>query len=123
MTDAAATAPAAPTVLARVPPPGGTGRDKLTPAERSGGLLLTLDDQVAALRRIRQHLAPGGLLVLDVSNGNGRGTEPPDELVLQYEGTDPTTGLPLSKWTEPPLPSTASNGPTLTPSPSRRQLR
>ncbi|MCC6417547.1 MAG: class I SAM-dependent methyltransferase [Gemmataceae bacterium] len=65
----------------------------------SFGLLLTIDDQLAALRRIRQHLAPGGLLVLDVSNGNGRGTEPPDELVLQYEGTDPTTGLPLSKWT------------------------
>jgi hypothetical protein len=60
---------------------------------------LTLDDQIAALRCIRHHLAPGGLLVLDLSNGNGRGTEPPDELVLQYEGIDPTTGLPLSKWT------------------------
>ncbi len=65
----------------------------------SFGLLLTLDDQIAALRCIRHHLVPGGLLVLDVSNGNGRGTEPPDELVLQYEGIDPTTGLPLSKWT------------------------
>ena len=38
-----APAPALPVVLVRVPPPGGAGRDKLTPAERSGGLLLTLD--------------------------------------------------------------------------------
>jgi SAM-dependent methyltransferase len=65
----------------------------------SFGLLLRVDDQVAALRQIRQHLEPGGLLVLDVSNGNGRGAEPTDELVLQYEGTDPETGHPLSKWT------------------------
>lgn len=36
-------APALPVVLVRVPPPGGAGRDKLTPAERAGGLLLTLD--------------------------------------------------------------------------------
>jgi hypothetical protein len=38
-------------------------------------------------------------LVLDLSNGNGRGAEPPDELVLQHAGTDPETGRPLSKWT------------------------
>jgi SAM-dependent methyltransferase len=65
----------------------------------SFGLLSQVDDQVAALRRIRQHLEPGGLLILDVSNGNGRGAEPTDEIVLQYEGTDPETGHPLSKWT------------------------
>jgi SAM-dependent methyltransferase len=65
----------------------------------SFALLLSIDDQVATLRQIRQHLAPGGLLILDLSNGNGRGAEPSDELVLQYEGHDPTTGLPLSKWT------------------------
>jgi SAM-dependent methyltransferase len=65
----------------------------------SFGLLLGIDDQIAALRRIRHHLAPGGLLLLDLSNGNGRGAEPTDELVLQYEGTDPRSGLPLSKWT------------------------
>ena len=65
----------------------------------SFGLLLDIGDQLAALRRIRQHLAPGGLLILDLSNGNGRGAEPTDELVLQYEGHDPTSGLPLSKWT------------------------
>ena len=65
----------------------------------SFGLLLSIDDQLAALRRIRQHLEPGGLLILDLSNGNGRGAEPTDELVLQYEGHDPASGLPLSKWT------------------------
>jgi SAM-dependent methyltransferase len=65
----------------------------------SFGLLQTIDDQLAALRQIRDHLVPGGLLVLDVSNGNGRGAEPTDELVLQYDGTDPETGQPLSKWT------------------------
>ena len=41
--ETAAPAPALPVVLVRVPPPGGAGRDKLTPAERAGGLLLTLD--------------------------------------------------------------------------------
>jgi len=65
----------------------------------SFGLLLTIDDQLAALRCIYQHLMPGGLLILDLSNGNGRGAEPTDELVLQYEGRHPATGLPLSKWT------------------------
>ena len=65
----------------------------------SFGLLLSVEDQLAALRRIRHHLVPGGLLILDLSNGNGRGAEPTDELVLQYEGHDPATGLPLSKWT------------------------
>jgi SAM-dependent methyltransferase len=65
----------------------------------SFALLADLDDQLAALRQIRQHLLPGGLLILDLSNGNGRGAEPTDELVLQYEGTDPETGRPLSKWT------------------------
>lgn len=65
----------------------------------SFGLLLSVDDQLAALRAIGRHLVPGGLLVLDVANGNGRGSEPSDELALQYEGVDPATGLPLSKWT------------------------
>lgn len=41
--ETAAPAPALPVVLVRAPPPGGAGRDKLTPAERAGGLLLTLD--------------------------------------------------------------------------------
>ncbi|MGE3267454.1 MAG: class I SAM-dependent methyltransferase [Chloroflexota bacterium] len=65
----------------------------------SFGLLRGIDQQLAALRAIREHLQPDGLLLLDVSNGNGRGAEPTDELVLQYDGFDPETGLPLSKWT------------------------
>jgi len=65
----------------------------------SFGLLQGIDQQVAALRAIRDHLQPGGLLILDVANGNGRGAEPTDELVLQYDGFDPENGLPLSKWT------------------------
>jgi SAM-dependent methyltransferase len=65
----------------------------------SFGLLPTVDDQLAALRRIRQHLEPDGLLVIDLSNGNGRGAEPADELVLQHAGVDPETGRQLSKWT------------------------
>lgn len=65
----------------------------------SFGLLDGINDQLAALRSIREHLEPGGLLILDVSNGNGRGAEPTDELVLQFDGFDPETGLPLSKWT------------------------
>jgi SAM-dependent methyltransferase len=65
----------------------------------SFGLLGGLDDQLAALRSIYAHLEPGGLLVMDLSNGNGRGAEPTDELVLQYDGFDPETGRPLSKWT------------------------
>ncbi len=43
MSDASTNPTPLPVVLVRVPPPGGAGRDKLTPAERAGGLLLTLD--------------------------------------------------------------------------------
>jgi SAM-dependent methyltransferase len=65
----------------------------------SFGLLPTLADQRAALDRIRAHLAPGGLLVLDVANGNRRGGEASDELQLQRAGIDPATGRHVSKWT------------------------
>lgn len=65
----------------------------------SFGLLLTTPDQLAALARIREHLVPGGLLILDVANGNRRGGEAPDELQLQHAGPDPATGRQLSKWT------------------------
>ncbi len=65
----------------------------------SFGLLLTSADQLAALGRIREHLRPGGLLVLDVANGNRRGGEAPDELQLQHAGPDPATGRAVSKWT------------------------
>ncbi|MDP8921322.1 MAG: methyltransferase domain-containing protein [Chloroflexota bacterium] len=65
----------------------------------SFGLLSTTADQLAALGRIREHLVPGGLLVLDVANGNRRGGEAPDELQLQHIGPDPATGRQISKWT------------------------
>ena len=65
----------------------------------SFGLLGRRSDQLAALARIHHHLVDGGLLVLDVANGNLRGGEARDELVLQHAGTDPTSGRPLSKWT------------------------
>jgi SAM-dependent methyltransferase len=65
----------------------------------SFGLLLTIDDQLAALRRIRHHLVPGGVVILDLANGNGRGAEPTDELVLQRAGIDPESGHQLAKWT------------------------
>jgi SAM-dependent methyltransferase len=65
----------------------------------SFGLLPTLADQIAALERIGRHLERDGLLVVDLSNGNGRGAEPTDELVLQRAGVDPETGRLLSKWT------------------------
>lgn len=65
----------------------------------SFGLLLEVQHQLEALQRIWQHLLPGGLLILDLSNGNGRGIEPIDELVLQHSGRDPQTGRELSKWT------------------------
>ena len=65
----------------------------------SFGLLSRRSDQLAALARIHHHLVDGGLLVLDVANGNLRGGEARDELVLQHAGTDPLSGRPLSKWT------------------------
>ncbi len=65
----------------------------------SFGLLGTPADQVAALVRIREHLVPGGLLILDIANGNRRGGEAPDELQLQYAGRDLATGHARSKWT------------------------
>ena len=65
----------------------------------SFGLLLTPADQLAALARIRQHLVPGGLLIVDVANGNRRGGEATDELQVQHAGPDPETGREVSKWT------------------------
>ena len=62
----------------------------------SFGLLRRRGDQQAALLRAYHHLRPGGLLVLDVANGNLRGGEARDELLLQHAGTDPASGRPLS---------------------------
>lgn len=65
----------------------------------SFGLLQRRSDQHAALARIAAHLVPGGLLVLDLANGNLRGGEAREELLLQHAGQDPVSGRPLSKWT------------------------
>ncbi|MFN8523263.1 MAG: class I SAM-dependent methyltransferase [Chloroflexota bacterium] len=65
----------------------------------SFGLLLDPADQSAALEAVYRHLDPGGLLILDLSNGNIRGGEARDELLLQHTGEDPVSGRPLSKWT------------------------
>jgi len=65
----------------------------------SFALLRRPADQHAALTRIHHHLTLGGLLLLDVANGNIRGGEAPDELLLQHTGVDPLSGRPLSKWT------------------------
>ena len=46
------------------------------------GLLDEQPDQHRALASLRRHLLPGGLLAVDVANGNLRGGEAPDETVL-----------------------------------------
>lgn len=61
------------------------------------GLLLELDQQVAALERARAHLRPGGRLVVDVQNGNAR-AEPGAGLVHQLSRPDPATGRLITKW-------------------------
>jgi SAM-dependent methyltransferase len=61
--------------------------------------LLTLDDQLAALARVRQHLNPGGLFLLDLFN-------PDLELLLGFRGhvgldkviADPDTGHRLMRF-------------------------
>lgn len=61
--------------------------------------LLTADDQMAALTRIRAHLQPGGLLLLDLFNPDlvrlleGRG-----QVVLDKVMTDPVTGHRLMRF-------------------------
>ena len=63
----------------------------------SFGHLLTQDDQLRALATIRSALTDGGLLVIDVSNGNNHG-EPRDELShhITAAGTDGQTLI--TKW-------------------------
>ena len=53
----------------------------------------TTDDQIAALRRCREHLEDGGALVLHVSYpGVAYWSEPEGVPVLELETTDPATG-------------------------------
>jgi SAM-dependent methyltransferase len=57
------------------------------------------DDQLAALCHIRQHLEPGGLLLLDLFNPDlGRLLEPPGQLTLDKVIADPSSGHRLMKY-------------------------
>jgi SAM-dependent methyltransferase len=60
--------------------------------------LLALDDQLDALAAVRRHLAPDGLLILDLLNPDpGRLTEPAGQWHLAKVMTDPVTGHTLTK--------------------------
>ncbi len=60
--------------------------------------LLTLEDQLGALRGIFRCLNPGGLVLLDVFNPDlGRLLEPPGQLTLEKVLVDPETGHKLMK--------------------------
>jgi ubiquinone/menaquinone biosynthesis C-methylase UbiE len=61
--------------------------------------LLTIDDQLAVLARVRRHLSPGGLFLVDLFN-------PDLSRLLDFQGrvtldkimTDPETGRPILKY-------------------------
>lgn len=60
--------------------------------------LETVDDQLAALRSLRRHVAPGGQLVLDLFNPDPRDLMT-DQGVLVYERTfTGPAGRPVQKW-------------------------
>lgn len=61
--------------------------------------LTTLDDQLAALRGIRQHLEPGGLLLLDQFNPDlGRLLDVQGRVTLTKVVADPHTGQTVAKF-------------------------
>jgi SAM-dependent methyltransferase len=65
----------------------------------SFGLLVRRADQVRALRAIRAHLTHDGRLVLDLANGNLRGSgEAVEELLHDVTAPDPETGRPITKF-------------------------
>jgi SAM-dependent methyltransferase len=65
----------------------------------SFGLLVKRDDQLSALRAARAHATHDGRLILDLSNGNLRGSsEPPEELLHDLTMPDPETGRPITKF-------------------------
>jgi SAM-dependent methyltransferase len=65
----------------------------------SFGLLLKRDDQLKALRAARSHATHDARLILDVSNGNLRGSaEPPEELLHDLTLPDSETGRPITKF-------------------------
>jgi SAM-dependent methyltransferase len=61
--------------------------------------LLTLDDQLATLARVRQHLAPGGILLVDLFQPDiSRLLEPPGRVTLEKVMVDPDTGRQVAKF-------------------------
>jgi SAM-dependent methyltransferase len=65
----------------------------------SFGLLLKRDQQLKALRAARALATHDGRLILDVANGNLRGSsEPPEELVHDLTLPDPETARPITKF-------------------------
>jgi SAM-dependent methyltransferase len=65
----------------------------------SFGLLTSRDDQLQALRAAKQHATHDARLILDVANGNLRGSaEPADELLHDLTMPDPETGRPITKF-------------------------
>jgi SAM-dependent methyltransferase len=65
----------------------------------SFGLLVGRSDQVCALRAVRKHLSHDGRFVVDVANGNLRGSgEPGEELLHDVTAPDPETGRPITKF-------------------------
>lgn len=65
----------------------------------SFGLLLKRDDQLSALRAARAVATHNGRLVLDLANGNQRGSnEPAEELLHDLTLPDPETGRPITKF-------------------------
>ncbi len=65
----------------------------------SFGLLIDRENQVRALQAARTHATHDGRLILDVANGNMRGSsEPPEELMHDLTLPDPDTGRPITKF-------------------------
>jgi len=64
----------------------------------SFGLMLTREHQLMALQAAKRHATHDGRLILDVANGNLRGSgEPAEELVHDLTLPDPDSGRPITK--------------------------
>jgi len=60
--------------------------------------LLTVDDQLAVLARVRRHLSPGGLFLVDLFNPDlSRLLDFQGRVTLEKTMTDPETGRPVLK--------------------------
>lgn len=57
------------------------------------------DDQLAVLARVREHLLPGGLVLLDLFHPDlGRLVEGSGQVIHEWTRTDPDTGSPVIKF-------------------------